>query len=349
MDDGEPLAKDNFQLIHGIGPTVEKRLHGHSIYTFRQLAALSPADIAAAIADFSGLSAERIIKQDWIGQAGKLAAGEVEVSAESEQDTSDAVPDEPPDSTEVALSAPLFQESEVDVEPQKQHRPGTFTIEFLLDENSNVDSTHVLHIQSGREHTWAGWQKTQLVDFFIESAELNVSQDEPAIPAAEESVNTEEIETDTVKKPDLMADEVAESTSPSSPASLSRLSGVLRLREFELIGVKSGSFRRPLVQNEPFDVQLTLDLTELKVPENTLLNYKASIYGKGNRSGLLIGETQGSIMPADTVTVRVERNTLPEEGTYQLTARVIASLPARELRARPGTTAVIDGGQVQVF
>ena len=80
---GEPLPKDNLQLINGIGPAIIKRLNGVGISTFTQLAALSPADIAAAIADLSGLSAERIIKQNWIGQARELAANEVQQSIET--------------------------------------------------------------------------------------------------------------------------------------------------------------------------------------------------------------------------------------------------------------------------
>lgn len=82
-DSGEPFLKDDLQLINGIGPAIVKRLNGVGINTFTHLAALSPADIAAAIADLSGLSAERIIKQDWIGQARKLAANEVQQGVET--------------------------------------------------------------------------------------------------------------------------------------------------------------------------------------------------------------------------------------------------------------------------
>ena len=82
-DNGEPFPKDDLQLINGIGPAIVKRLHGVGINTFAHLAALSPADIAAAIADLSGLSAERIIKQDWIGQARKLAANEAQQGVET--------------------------------------------------------------------------------------------------------------------------------------------------------------------------------------------------------------------------------------------------------------------------
>ena len=70
----EPPEIDDLKLINGIGPAVERRLHSVGIYTYAQLAALSPADIAAAVADLAGLSAERIIKQDWIGQARKLSS-----------------------------------------------------------------------------------------------------------------------------------------------------------------------------------------------------------------------------------------------------------------------------------
>lgn len=71
---GKPSEVDDLTLITGIGPAVESRLHGVGIYTFAQLAALSPADIAASVSGLAGLTAERIIKQDWIGQAHKLAA-----------------------------------------------------------------------------------------------------------------------------------------------------------------------------------------------------------------------------------------------------------------------------------
>lgn len=71
----EPPEIDDLKLINGIGPVVEQRLNRVAgIYTYTQLAALSPADIAAAVAGLAGLSAERIKKQDWIGQARKLAS-----------------------------------------------------------------------------------------------------------------------------------------------------------------------------------------------------------------------------------------------------------------------------------
>lgn len=312
---------DDLKLINGIGPAVEKRLNGVSIFTFAQLAALSPADIAAAVAGLAGLSAERIIKQDWIGQARKLATESV--ASEAQKDVE--APVEPPAYLEHIHAATLSVESAKDVVPSiERYHPAMFTVEFLLDEDNHVHSTHILHVQSKREQTWTGWQKTQLVDFLSKSAGLNIPSDELVL------LNTEEPLTTLAEEP--------------------RLTGRLRVREMEMIGVESGGPRKTLTHDELFDVRLTLDLTELQVPGNTPLNYKASIYGKdrGSGSGLVVGEAQGTIIPADTVTIKVEGNTLPE-GIFHLAANVIIGLPTMKLTVRPDTTAVIDGGQVQVF
>lgn len=70
----EDLRKtDDFKLIAGIGPTIESRLNSVGIFTFAQLAAMSPADLAAAVTGIVGLTAERISKQGWIGKAQELA------------------------------------------------------------------------------------------------------------------------------------------------------------------------------------------------------------------------------------------------------------------------------------
>src|SRR5258708_5358151 len=107
----EPPEIDDLKLINGIGPAVERRLHGVGIYTYAQLAALSPADIAAAVADLAGLSAERIIKQDWIGQARKLVSASISSEAQEEVET----PAElmvPPVVSEVELAAPAAEVTE---------------------------------------------------------------------------------------------------------------------------------------------------------------------------------------------------------------------------------------------
>lgn len=349
--DAEPPRIDDLKLINGIGPAVEKRLNGVGIFTFAQLAALLPADISAAVADLAGLSSERIIKQDWIGQARRLAI---------EAETSEAQRDvEPPAPIEPAQAATLSREPEKDAVPSMEgYHPATFTLEFLLDEHNDVQSTHIVHIQSGREDTWTGWQKTQLIDFLSESAGLNIPSDEPALLKAEESLNIEEVdhapaiveEPVKTEEPGYVSEAVTESEPPTPLEVKPRLTGTLRGREMGVIAVKSGSISRTLTHDEPFDIRLTLDLSELQVPGNTPLNYKASVYGKNlsSRSGLVVGNAQGTMTLADTITIQVNGNTLPE-GIYHLVGTVIFGLPGTKLAVGPSTTAVIDGGQVQVL
>ena len=65
---------DDFKLITGIGPAIERRLHEVGITTFAQLAALSPDGLATLMDNVAGVSAERIAKQDWTGRAEALAS-----------------------------------------------------------------------------------------------------------------------------------------------------------------------------------------------------------------------------------------------------------------------------------
>jgi branched-chain amino acid transport system ATP-binding protein len=65
---------DNLTLVKGIGAVNEKKLNEHGIYHFDQIAAWSEADIkqAETYLEFDG----RIAREDWVGQAKQLAAGQ---------------------------------------------------------------------------------------------------------------------------------------------------------------------------------------------------------------------------------------------------------------------------------
>ena len=69
--EGEP---DDLQRISGIGPSIEKTLHELGIYHFRQIAQFTPDNVAwiDQRLRFRG----RVEREDWIGQARRLAAGE---------------------------------------------------------------------------------------------------------------------------------------------------------------------------------------------------------------------------------------------------------------------------------
>lgn len=356
------------------------------IFTFTQLAALSPADVAAAIAGLSGVSSERIVKQDWIGQAHRLAAELLSSKAQEKVEPASVPPDpreyphvgtpleEPqhtpkpvpePISSEVqeedAISADTEQfitftapfEPPADVKhtpatlrsvdsekfttlPSERYHPATFTIEILLDDNNNVHSTHVLHVQSRREYIWSDWPGAELVDFLGQSAGVTFASDEPIL------ANTEEPE----QAPALATD----SGTPTSVGAKPALAGTLHLREIKVLTDGSSEPCRLLPRDQPFDVCLTLDLSELTVPSNSPLNYKASICRKSRQfpSGQVIREAEGTIKPADTVTIDL-KGTLFPGGSYRLAATVALALPDTEPTSQPDLVAEIEGYRVRVF
>lgn len=85
--DAEPLftqtadaPRDDLKKISGVGPALEKKLHALGVYTFAQIAAFTPDDIAKVDErlNFKG----RIERDDWLGQAAALARGEEPGSAD---------------------------------------------------------------------------------------------------------------------------------------------------------------------------------------------------------------------------------------------------------------------------
>jgi hypothetical protein len=170
--DAEPPRIDDLKLINGIGPAVEKRLNGVGIFTFTQLAALSPADIAAAVAGLAGLSAERIVKQDWIGQSRRLAAEST--SGEAQKDVEFAA--EPAAPIEHAhVATPL-------VEPQH-------TLELVPEPaSSEVQEEVEVQAPAPLEHAHAAmpWEEPQNTAMELTSNEV---QEEFKAPADSELVD----------------------------------------------------------------------------------------------------------------------------------------------------------------
>jgi hypothetical protein len=343
----EPPRIDDLKLINGIGPAVEKRLNGVGSFTFAQLANLPPTDVAAAVAGLIGLSTEHIIKQDWIGQARRLAAEstsseahkEFEAPADSELvDKLQALVEQTPP-IELTHAVTPLEEPQKDTETmasKEKFHPATFTVELLLDENNYVHSAHVMHVESQREHSWTGWPNTELVDFLSESVELNIPSDEPALANAE--------------KPEQVPALITDIEPPTSVAAKPALAGTLHLRDMKVLTAGSLEPRSLVPHDQPFDVLLTLDLSEITVPGNTPLDYKASIYRKSRSdpSGQIVVETDGTVKPADNVTIDVEGNLLAV-GSYRLAATVILALPGTKPTPKSDCVAVIDGGRIRVY
>ena len=137
-----PPEADDLQVINGIGPAVEHRLHGVGIFTFAQLAALSPADIAASVADLTGLTAERIIRQNWVGQARRLAS--VTGSSQDEEEPVPVPHDVPAsagtfeESMPVAVNTEMFADEETIVTGDANDAPA------VLEESDDVQQVAIV-------------------------------------------------------------------------------------------------------------------------------------------------------------------------------------------------------------
>lgn len=57
-----------------------------------------------------------------------------------------------------------------------QQHYGTFVVEFLLDEHQEVRRTRVVHIQTGSEERWAGWDEERLLRFIVTHGDLSLPQ-----------------------------------------------------------------------------------------------------------------------------------------------------------------------------
>lgn len=141
---------DDFKLIHGIGPGIENRLKSAGIKTYHHLASMTPEEVSSALGNLIGLTIKRIVDQDWIGQARKLAP-----------------------------SRPAVQENG---KANRQHY-ATFTIELLLDEDNNLRRTRAVYVQNEQEDTWAGWNDDRLLDFITQHAGLPERRQEITNPA----------------------------------------------------------------------------------------------------------------------------------------------------------------------
>lgn len=69
-----PAHPDDLKRISGVGPKLEQVLNGLGIWTYGQIAALTPAEIDW-IEDYLSFRG-RIGRDDWLGQAARLAAGD---------------------------------------------------------------------------------------------------------------------------------------------------------------------------------------------------------------------------------------------------------------------------------
>ncbi|XUL93483.1 helix-hairpin-helix domain-containing protein [Streptomyces galilaeus] len=69
----EPDLADDLERIKGIGPKAAALLHEVGVTKYAHIAGRSPAELASLVS-VTGIGAERIARQDWVGQAAQMAA-----------------------------------------------------------------------------------------------------------------------------------------------------------------------------------------------------------------------------------------------------------------------------------
>jgi Helix-hairpin-helix domain len=136
---------DDLRRITGIGPALERRLNEAGILTYQDLAERTPEDIAAALAEATGVSPQRIASQDWIGQARRLVGP-------------------PPQAAEPS------------------QRYASFHVELLLDPDLGVRRTKIHDYQTDTDDTWPGWDEDRLLALLRDRVPVAAAR-EPTVAA----------------------------------------------------------------------------------------------------------------------------------------------------------------------
>jgi hypothetical protein len=316
-----PPRADNFKLIKGISRSIERRLNEAGITTYAKLASLKPIGISTLIGDLNGVTAKRISKENWIEQARVL-------SSRPDLRGSD-------------------EEAVVEEAPQNVQSAGltSFVVELLRNEGGQAKRTKVMHIDTGLEDTWIGWQERRLLDFFVTRAGLCSFATETDVPSAPSIEHTREAErtlhmaSATLK--DARPTPSAETSIEPHPKSIEIATSTGRPAFPESVPTpfQSRAASGVLSSNQPFDVHLALDLTEIDSAKRKPLSYKAAIFAKNLRGRLhqSVGEADGRLEPTDTPIIKVIGNPLPQ-GLYRLQAVVGLSDPASPSEHQPTST-----------
>jgi len=140
----ESVDDSDLKMVRGIGSKVEARLKGAGIATIGQLACTPVSEVAAILDGLTGkFGADRIIREEWLSQAAALAKVLAAAAAEDE--------------------------------PVKRVRHN-----FIVELQSAMTgrdfvSSRIVHVQTGDEATWAGWDGQRVIAFIEDRAGVQPS------------------------------------------------------------------------------------------------------------------------------------------------------------------------------
>ncbi len=317
-----PQGADDFTDIRGISPKMANRLYEAGILTFAKLAAMTPGEIVERIGAHSGVSVESIVKKDWIGQARELS---------------------PRQKPQVEKAASTTGQRRAD-----------FAVKLQIDADNTVNQIHVMHMQSRGEDMgedmWDSWDEKRLINFFVQRAELSLAA--PDVTGVTDVTNVTNVKDVRDVKPlriAASAPQAAAIESRQTPASSLPLSAP-HSHKLEVIPAESGLPSQVVHHDQPFNVRLSLDLTQVAASSPNSITYTATIHAKsfGSKHLQTVGEVQGSITPGENISLDVEGLSL-SQGAYRLGAAVIIDLPSEDLAQRSNYTAYLESGILQVF
>ena len=301
---GTALSAD-FKLIRGIGPGVEQRLLAAGVTTYTQVAALTPEDLAELLAGLVGLTAERIRQYDWVGRAAELAE---------------------------RLAA-----GDIPAEPASRLHYATYHVELLVDETQRARRTRVTHIQSGQEHTWAGWDSQRLAAAIEQTAML--------YPEALATAALPESGPSTL--PMIEKDNLSQPLAVPQPSVAQAIAPTLQLTHLEFVSQGVDDTGRLLRYDVPFDAVITL---EFRAAGAGSYEYQALVLAKSlNRSArVVVGRADGQLAPAERITLIVPGAGL-EPGMYRTEALVVVMGAGVPGGAALRHSAMLEGGLVQIY
>lgn len=348
-------APEDFKQIHGIGPAIEKRLHRAGICTFSELVALTAEEISSIL---PGVSAKKISAQSWIPQARKLIPRKAEDRSQN--------------------NLPVIQTSH-------QHYEN-FTFEFLLDEKNKIRRLRVIHVQSGDVDSWSKWDSQRLIDFLsrhtrarLPTLKMPNSPREALKPAPQSSLAeqpasriTEIDHQERVPVPENNIDQtppppismtVSAMHGPTdqpplttvvqplmSPAASVSTANKIHLIKWKNCLSNSKHALTSIPHDQAFDVNFTLDLTQVSPSQTSQMDITASLYAKKLGGGVrqAIRETHQTLPYSDIIDLAISNAMLPE-GFYRLeiflTLLLTGSSPSTDTRL----SASFQGGLLQVY
>jgi hypothetical protein len=328
-----PRTVDDLKHIHGIGPIIEKRLHGAGIYTFAQIASLSPEEITSRMPK---LSVNQVKKLGWISQARKLAP----------------IRGKPVCKKEAAIAV------------SRQHYEN-FTFEFLLDEKNKIHRLRMVHVQSGDVDTWAEWNTERLMAFLAWHTGACLPCAKPVMPTTPKTEHLPAPAT-SPSPPSRVIEEITslpqipvpighpspEAAHPqlSPPPASTKTSSQIHLLEWKTLLAGTNQPVRDLFHDQAFDVRLMLDLSNTSLPGEPQLDFTTKLYAKkmGGGPHQLVSETQITVPYSKTVNLTI-RGIALSQGLYRLEALLTLIPTEASLIATHRMEAVFPGGLLQIY